>query len=214
MPSDHDDLYGLDELDERAPDPRQEEAFSWLGRFFSDHREEVFFSRQLEVQNEGDWFHWVTNRALRELQAAKIVNAERRPLRNGGSIALIWHRGYRYHRRRATEVVRLVEEYADPNIGGALGLHGESMVLEGFARSQFVMRGRNTREFNGREWMRTDHNVDFIFERDGRAYGVEVKNTLGYMDYEELQVKLRYASTLASSRCSRSGCCRSLGYMR
>lgn len=85
----------------------------------------------------------------------------------------------------------MVEEYANPNIGGAVGLHGEFMVLEGFARFQFVMHGRNTREYSGRSWVETDHNLDFIFERDGAAYGVEVKNTLGYMDYKEFQTKIR-----------------------
>jgi hypothetical protein len=85
----------------------------------------------------------------------------------------------------------LVEEYADPNIGGVIGLHGEFMVLEGFARSEFVMRGRNTRAFGGRLWMESDHNLDFIFEKDGQAYGLEIKNTLGYMDYREFQIKIR-----------------------
>jgi hypothetical protein len=93
-------------------------------------------------------------------------------------------------------VVALVEEYADPNIGGAVGLHGEFMVLEGFARSEFVMRGKNTREFSGKTWTETDHNLDFIFEKDGQGYGVEVKNTLGYMEYEELQTKVRLCQFL------------------
>ena len=39
--------------------------------------------------------------------------------------------------------------------------------------------------------METDHNLDFIFEKDGVGYGVEVKNTLGYMDYKEFQTKIR-----------------------
>jgi len=86
--------------------------------------------------------------------------------------------------------VGLVEEYADPYIGGALGLHGEAMILEGFARKQFVMHGRNTRTFGDREWTYSEHDLDFIFERDGVAYGIEVKNTLGYMDYRELQIKI------------------------
>jgi hypothetical protein len=89
-----------------------------------------------------------------------------------------------------------VEEYADPNIGGAVGLHGEMMVLEGFARSEFVMRGRNTREFSGKCWTGSEHNLDFIFERDGKAYGIEVKNTLGYMEYEEFQLKIRMCDFL------------------
>jgi hypothetical protein len=43
-------------------------------------------------------------------------------------------------------LVALVEEYSDPNIGASLGLHGEMMVLEGFARSQFMMVGKNTKK--------------------------------------------------------------------
>ena len=38
--------------------------------------------------------------------------------------------------------------------------------------------------------MRSAHDLDFIFEKEGEAYGVEVKNTLGYMDYRELDAKI------------------------
>ena len=48
------------------------------------------------------------------------------------------------------------------------------------------MAGRNTRTYEGRTWTDTAHDLDFIFERDGAAYGVEVKNTLGYMEHKEL----------------------------
>ncbi len=177
--------------EERAPDPREREAVEELRAFFESHREQVFFSRQLEVQHEGDYFHWITNRALRELRGEGLILGETRPLSTGGSITLLWHRGYRFYRRSAAKLVALVEEYADPNIGGAVGLHGEFMVLEGFARSEFVMRGRNTREFAGKVWTETGHNLDFIFEKDGKAYGIEVKNTLGYMEYEEFKIKVR-----------------------
>ncbi len=177
--------------EERPPDSREVEAKETLRSFFEARREEVFFSRQLEVQHEDEYFHWVTNRALRKLRDEGVVLGESRPLTSGGTINLVWNRGYRFYRRSATRVVKLIEEYADPNIGGAIGLHGEFMVLEGFARSQFVMRGRNTRELGGRAWSETGHNLDFVFERDGVAYGVEVKNTLGYMDYEEFKTKIR-----------------------
>lgn len=63
-------------------------------------------------------------------------------------------------------------------------------MLEGFAKQEFVTRGRNTRAFKGREWGESAHDLDFIFERDGIAYGVEVKNKLGYMDYDELRTKV------------------------
>ena len=70
------------------------------------------------------------------------------------------------------------------------------MVLEGFARHEFVMKGRNARSYGEKEWTRTDHNLDFIFARDGLAYGVEVKNTLGYMDQEELRTKIEVCKWL------------------
>jgi len=92
--------------------------------------------------------------------------------------------------------VRLVEEYAAPNIGGALGLQGEAMVLEGFARKQFIMHGRNTRTFGSRTWTKTEHDLDFIFERDQIAYGIEVKNTLGYMEYGDWRVKIEICQAL------------------
>lgn len=182
--------------EERSPDPRETDAIDDLANFFGKHREMVFFSRQLEVRNEGKYFHWITNRALRELKDRGLVRGETRPLKTGGAINLLWLRSYRFYKRSAANLVRLVEEYADPNIGGVLGLHGEAMVLEGFARSEFVMRGRNTRSFAGKTWEETDQNLDFIFERDGLTYGLEVKNTLGYMDHDEFAAKIRLSHFL------------------
>ena len=117
-------------------------------------------------------------------------------MQGGSTIHLMWHSSYRYPRRDATKVVKLVEEYSDPNIAGAIGLQGEALILEGFARHEFVMRGRNSASYGGKKWESTEHNLDFIFERDGRAYGVEVKNTLGYMDFEVLQRKIIICKTL------------------
>lgn len=167
---------------ERPPDPKQQEARSHLERFFEEHKEEVFFSRQIEVQNEAKYFHWVTNRALAELKEEGLIQSEVRKLNWGGMLTLYWHKSYRYPRRKSAGIVRLVEEYSSPQIGGNLGLHGEIMVLEGFSRYQFVRLARNVNEYDGKKWEKTGHNLDFIFERDGIAYGLEIKNTLGYMD--------------------------------
>lgn len=171
-------------------DAAQHLAIERLMSVFDQHRQSVYFSRQLEVQLEGEFFHWVTNRALRQLVADGYIRREVRELATGGTVTLMWHRSYRYFRREAGAVVALVEKYADPNIGAALGLHGEALVLEGFAINQFVTHGRETRSYGGRMWTETDHDLDFIFERDGIAYGVEVKNTLGYMPHDELAVKI------------------------
>lgn len=180
----------------RLVDPKETEATEQLKVFFDEHRKRVFFSRQVEVLHEEKYFHWITNRALRNLIAMRSLQTEQRRLASGGTIKLLWHRSYRYYRRSAADVVKLVEAYADPDIGAELGLHGERMVLEGFAEAQFIMRGRNTNTFQDKTWIESQHDLDFIFEKDGLAYGVEVKNTLRYMDYEEFQIKIRLCQQL------------------
>ena len=182
---------GIDE-EERPPDPRQEEARDHLRNFFERNKERVVFSRQLEVQLEGKYFHWITNRALRDLAFSEgLLKVEKRKLPRAGSVTLYWHKNFRYYKREANRVAGIVDEYANPNISMSIGLHGELMVLEAFARSEFVQRGRETRSYQGKVWTASDHDLDFIFERDSMAYGIEVKNTLGYMDKREFDVKVQ-----------------------
>lgn len=192
-----DDLFGgALEDDDVVGDPTQREAREELRAFFDANRDRVFFSRQLEVLHEGEWYHWITNRALRELIAEGLIKTEHRELPGAGGVNLMWHRSHRYYRRDATRLMRLVQEYANPNIGAAIGLQGEAMVLDGFARRQFVLLGREVREYRGLRWEQTAHDLDFIFERDGVGYGVEVKNTLGYIERSELEIKLAMCSHL------------------
>lgn len=190
------ELYIEREVESRPPDPAQRPARERVEKLIRENPEKVFFSRQIEVLFENDFFHWVTNRAIRDLESSGLILSETRKLKSGGTIKLLWHKSYRYYRRDAVELVKLVEEYADPNIGSALGLHGEWMVLEGFAKCEFVTKGRNTNEFGGKKWTETQHDLDFIFQRDGRAYGVEVKNMLGYMEQDEFRVKIKMCGAL------------------
>lgn len=57
-------------------------------------------------------------------------------------------------------------------------------MVEGFAGLRCVMEGREENEYHGVTWTESDHDLDFIFTRDYVGYGVEVKNTLGYIDKE------------------------------
>src|SRR5262249_32609259 len=52
------------------------------------------------------------------------------------------------------------------------------------------LKARETSEYQGRRWTRTNHDLDFVFERDEVRYGVEVKNTLGYPQSREIFIKL------------------------
>jgi len=195
MVQDWDDFYEPDP--EEFPDDEAElEAIDVLGEFFEQNRERVFYSRQLYVLHEDRFFHWVTGRAVRDLVRQGVVKTENRPLAHGGEIHLYWHKSFRYYKRSATSLLALVHEYATSTFGELLGERGETLVHLGFSSNQFVMLGRNTREYGEKEYTATKHDLDFIFERDGRAYGVEVKNTLTYPDYDEFRIKTGIATHL------------------
>src|SRR5262249_28721180 len=187
--------YEVPEAD-AGSDAYQKSARETLETFFERNASSVFFGNQLAVRNEDRFFHWITYRAIADLVSSRLIRTETRKLAIGSEIKLFWHRKHRYYKRDAKRIVELVNEYGNPNICAAMGLHGEQMVLGVFARKEFVMRGHHTRRFLDREWRQTEHNLDFIFERDDRAYGVEVKNTLSYMDQEEFETKIQLCEML------------------
>jgi hypothetical protein len=180
----------------RPPDLKQDEARAGLRRFFNENATEVFYSRQLEVLFEKKYLHWITYRAVQDLLAEKFISREIRALENRSKVHLLWKTGNRYYRRRARQVIRLINEYAHPTVTREIGDRGETLTLEGFARHQFIMHSRNSTEYQGRIWTGSDHNLDFIFERDGLAYGVEVKNTLPYMEREDFDQSIAICSEL------------------
>lgn len=198
MADDFIDVGGTESQNWRGVDPAERRARAALREFFDQRRDKVFFARQLEILFEKQFFHWITARALRTLVQAGEISAENRQIPStSGAIHLFWNRKYRYYKRAADKLIELVSAYADPNVAGAIGIHGESMVLGGFAMSEFVLKGRETRAYGGRHWTQTEHDFDFIFERDAAAYAVEVKNTLGYPEDREIAVKISIAQALA-----------------
>jgi hypothetical protein len=172
-------------------DTEEERARARLLAYFEDNPDRVFYSRQLEVLFEREYFHWVTNRAVRRLIAEGRVRTEARRLTTGSELKLVWNRKYRFYKRAADEVFRLVDQYTVAATDGALGLQGEHLVLAAFARQKFVLVAEESKTYREETWNDTNHDLDFIFERDGVGYGVEVKNTLGYLDLEEFIVKVR-----------------------
>lgn len=70
------------------------------------------------------------------------------------------------------------------------------MILAAFAKRQFLMHSHGTRHYGEREWTTSNQNLDFIFERDGMAYGIEVKNTLSYLDEQEFDAKIQLCEHL------------------
>jgi hypothetical protein len=177
----------------KIADTEEEKARARLLAYFEDNPQSVSYSRQLEILFEREYFHWVTNRALRRLVEEGRVRTEQRQLSAGSEIKLVWHRSYRFYKRAADQVFKLVDQYTEAATDGALGMQGEHLVLAAFARQKFVLVGEESNSYGGKTWEATKHDLDFIFERDGVGYGVEVKNTLGYLDVSEFVTKIRLA---------------------
>ncbi len=132
-----------------------------------------------------------TNRAIRRLVDERRIISEPRTLDIGSEIKLLWHNKYRFYKRAAAEVFDLVNEYSSSATDGTLGLQGEHLMLAAFARGKYILTGEEVSEHNGIKWTETKHNLDFIFENNGTAYGIEVKNTLGYLGIDEFVTKVR-----------------------
>jgi hypothetical protein len=52
------------------------------------------------------------------------------------------------------------------------------------------------RAWEGRAWIKTNHDLDRVFQRDGINYGAEIKNRLGYIPQDEFDAKLRMCQAL------------------
>jgi hypothetical protein len=171
-------------------DPAVAAVSKLILELFDNRSEAVFYETQLAIFFERDYFHWVTTRALKELRLAGQLGSELQPLVHPTQIRFYFHKRNRYWRRRAAEIKKLVASFSEPAFTQSLGLQGEAMVDAGFPRVGFMPRLSNAREWKGIAWTETGHDLDRIMECDGLAYGVEIKNKLGYIDQKEFRTKL------------------------
>jgi hypothetical protein len=115
----------LEEAEEARPRDRVvDEAKEALERFFEEHRESVFYQRQIQVIFEDKYFHWITSHALLELAAEGRIASENLPLPGTGIITIYRERAHRYWRRQAEEIIKLVSAFSDPAFTAALGVRG------------------------------------------------------------------------------------------
>lgn len=145
---------------------------------------------------EGKYFHWITVRALSELVQEGILAAEVMPLPQTGTITFYRSVGYRYWKRDADEIVKLVSRFSESSFTYALGAHGETMFDAALPTVGFMPKGRKVRSFGAAEWTETKHDLDRVFERDSIAYGAEIRNTLSYIDRDEMEIKVRMCKHL------------------
>lgn len=173
---------------ERPRDSKIDEAKAViLDRFFKEG-ENVYYARQIEIWLESVFFHWITARALSELKNEGKIQAIAEEV-GKNKVNFYCPKRYRYPRRQIRSIKELIAEFSDPEFTRAVGHHGEMLVESGFARTGFRISQQKVRAVDGVTWTETKHDLDFLVERDGVRYGVEVKNQLGYIDLTEFQIK-------------------------
>lgn len=177
-------------------DKKVDEAKEALTELFEKNNEDVFYMQQLEVFFEKPFFHWITFTAINELIEEGVLKPEWRPLLGETRVKFVFKKGYRYYKRQINEKLQIVREYSDPVIGEACGRQAEVLFFNALTNRGFMSHGQDTNEYEGRKWEETNHNLDFILERDGKVYGAEVKNKWSYIDSDELDIKLRICDHL------------------
>jgi len=189
----------VDEYDfgfEREADPAQQEVEDLLRDLFSEEPQAVFYGRQIVVRFERQYFHWITNRALRNLAQEGEILVETKELWPGVPVKFYFSLKCRYWRRQSDARIKLIQGYSNESFGRALGHQGETMFDAALGGKGFRVLGKNVSEFGGRKWEATGENLDRVYERDGLLYGSEIKNSLDYIPHEELNSKLEACKVL------------------
>lgn len=164
------------------------EAQRDIRELYEKDRESVYYIRQLQVKFEKKYFHWITNNAV--IQLMGYLRDIRIPKEKGTSTRFFVHRSNRYAKRTINKMEKIIEEYSQDHITRSCGHRAEDLFCNALAMRGFMPVAKKVTEYKGRKWGKTGHDLDFIFRRDEVDYGCEIKNTLGYIDKEELEIKL------------------------
>jgi hypothetical protein len=175
---------------EEAVDEYYLQAQEDIRGLYEKNKGSVYFIRQLQVKFEKKYFHWVTNNALTGLFKIGYLKDVRIPKEKGTSTRFFIHHSNRYAKREINRMEKVIEEYSQSHITRSCGYRAEDLFCKGLALRGFLPVGPKVREYKGKKWQKTDHDLDFIFIRDGIEWGCEIKNKLGYIEKEELGIKL------------------------
>ena len=192
-------------------DPKVAEAKRVLTEHFLDRKNRPirtpYYQHQLQVLYEDEFFDWVVTTALNglvrdgylevfdrqnTLELERMGNKIGRMKFYANADAVRTDPERQLMKTHVVGTARLVSRYSDADTTRMLGAHLESLVKSQLQISQFEIMGIHTNEYLGRRWTNTNHNLDFIAKKKGKdfAIGVEVKNTLGGMEPEEIDVKI------------------------
>jgi len=192
-----DDWPDLEEEESEYPrDSSVDAAKITVMAIIDSDRDRAYHIQQLEVLLEKSFFHWITARAISELLNEGTLRSEELELIGATKVKFVFHKTNRYHKKEIKEKIEIIRAYSKPEFSRACGRQAEVLFFNALTGRGFVAKGQEVNEYNGKIWTDSDHNLDFIIERDGIVYGAEVKNKLRYIDKDELQIKLKICKHL------------------
>lgn len=161
----------------------------WVFRYGSPTPEcnvnSPYHRKQIEVLFEDRYDHYDVNNAVDRLIDNGFLKLEQRPRAH-----FVLRSDVRYFKRAIKRRMAIIDKYAHPVITKAVGHWAEKLFEYMFRLNGFEIVGKHISKFGNLVWTKTNHDLDFIIRRDGISYGVEVKNTLPYIEKEEFDVKL------------------------
>jgi len=168
-----------------------EDAQRDIEELYENDRRRVYYIRQLQVKFEKKYFHWITYHVLRYLNDLEKLEVIERKQKDGTTRHFYIHQSNRYPVRKINEMEKIINEFSQDHITRSCGRRAEDLFCLGLTKKGFRVRAEKVREFNGKKWERTGHDLDYVFERDGINYGCEIKNTLSYIEKNELETKIK-----------------------
>lgn len=151
--------------------------------------------KQLEVLFEDDYYHWLTDRAVNSLLHQSFLKQAIETIK-GTQVHFVYRQNIRYIRRPIRERIHLIGRYTDPTISKATGDYAEILFSLWLRTLGFAVVAKDSNTFKGRTWTNTGHDLDYIIEKDGLGYGVEIKNTFPYIEDYEFTVKIKMCEYL------------------
>ena len=191
-------------------DPKVAAAKDILVRHFVDEKNRPirtpYYQHQLQVLYEDKFFQWIVKYALNSLvEDGYLVVFDKQNTPELGqydkisgikfyanTAAVKTDSGYEKMKKHVINTAKLIRKYSSVDVARMLGDQLESLVKNQLQILQFEIMGVHTNKYNGKEWTKTNHNLDIIARKKGKEFtiGVEVKNTLGIMDSEEIDTKI------------------------
>lgn len=190
---DYEDVEEAEWIESWPRDVKIDEAKEELRKFFNENDEKVYYLQQLEVFFERKpykIYHWITAKAVNELIEEGDLGKEKVDLLKDTSVKFVFDKKLRYYKLLVRKSIEVIRQYSNYEIAIACGRQAEVLFFNALLGRGFLAKGQNTREHNGEKWTQTDHDLDFIIEKDRVVYGCEVKNKWAYIGREELEIKL------------------------